>query len=196
MAVLQEKITLHQNYLHTFHNLFYFLLDIFFLRKPFDFIILSLLAWNGSKRKMRNLPHEVTTATWINLYTCFISSMFSCCEHVSWTSRESSVAGFTNKANMTNHILHAVWCFFFLCFCPLFMVVHAKCIAGIRLIFCFITEVFLAVRSCTYTSIVWLVHTGNIIHIHAARTLQILKYCVQLKQTKKVCTQETKKCEF
>ncbi len=45
----------------------------------------------------RNLSREVTTAMWINLYTCFISRMFLCCEHVSQTSRESSVAGLRIK---------------------------------------------------------------------------------------------------
>ncbi len=40
----------------------------------------------------RNLSHEVTTATWINLYTRFIYRMFLCCEHISQTSHESSVA--------------------------------------------------------------------------------------------------------
>ncbi len=41
---------------------------------------------------MRNLSREVTTATLINLYTRFISRMFSCYKHILQTSCESSVA--------------------------------------------------------------------------------------------------------
>ncbi len=55
MAVSQEKITLHENYLHTFRSLHYFLIKYFLWENPFDFLILLLLAWNGSKRETREI---------------------------------------------------------------------------------------------------------------------------------------------
>ncbi len=43
-------------------------------------------------RDTRNLSEEVTSATWRNLYTRFISRIFLCCKHVLRTSHESSIA--------------------------------------------------------------------------------------------------------
>ncbi len=72
---------------------------------PFDFVILPLPAQNVSKcDNTRNVSREVTTATWINLYTHFIYGMFSYCKHVSWPSRELCVAGFKNAKNCARRI--------------------------------------------------------------------------------------------
>ncbi len=52
VAVSQEKITLYENYTHTFRSSYYFL----FLREnPFDFVILPFLAQNGSKCETREI---------------------------------------------------------------------------------------------------------------------------------------------
>ncbi len=71
---------------------------IFSKENIFDFAIFtaSSVKWVEA-RDMRNLSHEVTTAMWINFYTCYMFRMFSCSKPVSWTSRKSSVAGFRNK---------------------------------------------------------------------------------------------------
>ncbi len=120
VAVSREKITLHQNYLHTFCNLNYFLIKYFFVRK-----FLWFRNFTASRAKWfkvwytRNLSLEVTTATWINLYICFISRMFLCCKHISQT-RESSVANFNVMRSrehlcvtiiiiMKLHNIHALW---------------------------------------------------------------------------------------
>ncbi len=47
VAILREKITLHKNYLHTFCSSYYFLLNFFLRKNPFDFKILPLLALNS-----------------------------------------------------------------------------------------------------------------------------------------------------
>ncbi len=93
---IHVKITLHENYLYTFRSSYYFLIKYFFVRKSLwfrNFIVSSAKwfeAWN-----MRNLSCEMTTALRIHLCTRFISHMFSCCKHVSRTSRESSIASLT-----------------------------------------------------------------------------------------------------
>ncbi len=85
VAALREKITLHENYLHTPCSSYYFLLNIFFLEKILWY---GNFTASGTKqfemRNTRNVPGEVTTVTHIvNLYTRFVSHMFSCCEHPS-----------------------------------------------------------------------------------------------------------------
>ncbi len=92
MAVSREKITLHENYLHTFRCLYYFFIKYFFARKSLWFcnFTASSTKWFET-RGTRNLSCEVTAAMWINFCIRFTSRMFSCCEYVSQTSRESSV---------------------------------------------------------------------------------------------------------
>ncbi len=71
---------------------------IFSQENLFDFIILPLVA-----RDMRNLSHELTAATRINLYKRVISHMFSYCEHVLQTSRKLSVSGLTLNVVRSSH---------------------------------------------------------------------------------------------
>ncbi len=75
----------------------------FFARKSLRFCNFTV---SGAKqfevRNTRNLSHKVTTATRINLYTRFISRMFSCCEQVLRTSRESSVADFIHSGHTSD----------------------------------------------------------------------------------------------
>ncbi len=98
VVVSQEKITLYENYLHMFHSSCYFLIKYFFVRKSFWFCNFTV---NSAKRfearATKNLSREMTTATWINLYTRFISHRFLCCKLVLRTSHESSGASLGNS---------------------------------------------------------------------------------------------------
>ncbi len=69
---------------HISHFILFSFKYIFLQENPFDFVFLPLLVQNGSKRDTRNLSHEVTTATWINLYTRF---SFLACFRVANTFR-------------------------------------------------------------------------------------------------------------
>ncbi len=108
MTVSQKKkITPHENYLHTFLSSYYFLIKYFLVRKSLWFhnFTTSSAKW-FEVRYTRNLSREVTISTRINLYRCFISGMFSCCQHISQTSHEASVDGLMLFCQNTHFLIY------------------------------------------------------------------------------------------
>ncbi len=84
---------------YTRFSSYYFFIKYFFARKSLwfrNFTASSMKRFEA--RDTKNLSCELITTIWINLYTRFISRIFSYCEHVLLTSHESSIAGFSSRS--------------------------------------------------------------------------------------------------